>query len=185
MHTPQQLAAAWHRHAAAIKRQAYAFEPAPLSGLGMSAKRARGPAGHMMAQSRCDMHAGLPKARRQQKQKQRRPAAFGRMSPAIIAEPLLNFPRLILSSAFLPCAPLSPAPHRHKSWQRSRLQLARQPPFLSLAQAIDVRAMNGHSGKQTWIRREKGTGGEDHPPGRAGHGMDGKREDGDEARRRL
>ena len=58
---------------------------------------------------------------------------------------------------------------------------SRQPPFLSLAQAIDVRAMNGHSGKQTWIRREKGTGGEDHPPGRAGHGMDGKREDGDEA----
>jgi len=69
MHTPQQLAAAWHRHAAAIKRQAYAFEPAPLSGLGMSAKRARGPAGHMMAQSRCNMHAGLPKARRQQKQR--------------------------------------------------------------------------------------------------------------------
>ena len=62
---------------------------------------------------------------------------------------------------------------------------SRQPPFLSLAQAIDVRAMNGHSGKQTWIRREKGTGGPPActpaRPARAAHGMDSAREDDDEA----
>ncbi|CAN6240509.1 unnamed protein product [Urochloa humidicola] len=93
---------------------------------------------------------------------------------------------LLLPPASLPLPPSS-RPHRHKSWHRSRFagsqlrrsrERRRQP--LPLAQAIDVRAMNGYSRKQTWIRREKGTEGQTDGP--LGHGMENDRED-EETRR--
>ena len=160
-----------------IKRHAYAFELRPLwprnerrasSRAGRAHDGTKADATCMQA---CQRHAGSRSSGTAAAQ--RRPAAFGRMSPAIIAEP--SFFPSDPSSAFLPVrASLAHTDTSHGSAAGCSSPAA----LLPLAQAIDVRAMNGHSGKQTWIRREKGTGGEDHPPGRAGHGMDGKREDG-------
>ena len=94
-----------------IKRHAYAFELRPLwprnerrasSRAGRAHDGTKADATCMQA---CQRNAGSREA--EAAAAQRRPAAFGRMSPAIIAEPLLFFFPSDPSSAFLPCVPPS------------------------------------------------------------------------------
>jgi len=163
-----------------IKRHAYAFELRPL--WPRNERRASSRAGRAHDGTKPMQHACRPA--------KGTPAAEAEAAPAGSLWTDVSghhrrappFPRLILSSAFLPVrASLAHTDTSHGSAAGCSSPAA----LLPLAQAIDVRAMNGHSGKQTWIRREKGTGGPPActpaRPARAAHGMESAREDDDEA----
>nr|TKW05988.1 hypothetical protein SEVIR_7G212800v2 [Setaria viridis] len=137
-----QLAAAcpaWRRRAAAIKRQAYAFELRP--GLGMSAG-----AGHMTAQSRCNMHAGLQRHAAPAAEAEAEAAPAGSLWMDVSGHHPHPF-RLILPP---PSAPLAHTDTSHGTAAGCRLAGSQRSP------SIDVRAMNGTPGNRHGFGERKG-----------------------------
>ena len=141
MHTPQQLAAAWHRHAAAIKRQAYAFELRPLwprNERRASSRAGRAHDGTKPMQHACRPAKGTPAAEAaalRQRSAGRQPLD-GCLRPSSPSPPFS--PLILPPPSFRACLHLSPTPTQVMAAQ----PVAARQPYRQLRSREACRPLN-------------------------------------------